>query len=253
MKFYITTLVLLFPLLLEGQNFIDNHFPTYEDLERSTVVHISGKSFDLASVMIPDDANEEVNLQELVASVEALDVVAVDELENAKSEYNRGINILERSYSELMNYKEGEGKFSVFIDEQSEIVYEVVAIGVDETELMLVSITGEMELESIGQIINMINSSEVESQAPVKTITEITNFALYPNPIQGLESLSVEVPDAMMGGKGYVYNVNGAILNKFNLTDRQIKVNISSLQPGTYMVGLEKDNVQMKKRLIVVR
>ena len=253
MKSLFTAIALFLFLSLEGQNFIDNHFPTYEDLEESTVVHISARSFDLASVVIPEDASSEVDVKELVSSIESLDVVVVDNLENATSEFNRGINILDRQYDELVNYKESGGQFAFYIDEANDVIYELVGIGLDDTEFILISIVGEMELETIGQIINMINSEQMQEKADIKTVVDVNSFSIYPNPIKNASELNLEIPKKMIGGTAYIYDIQGAILSKFQITDTDMTTNTSNLRPGSYMVGIEKGETYIRKQLVVVR
>ena len=247
------TLILCFAFYLtQAQNFIDKHFTEYEDLDNSTVVHVSAKSFDLASFVLPTNDEDEKELSEFVGSINALDVIAVPDLAIASSEYQRGVNILERSFSELVNIKEKGDRVSFYIDERNDIVYEVVGIGHDDEELFVVSITGEMDLSMIGAILSKIDDDNFK---PISKLNEFdaSEFKIFPNPVNSSTELTIDIPTAFEGGKGTIYDLKGGAMEQFNITGSQYRTSTENFTPGTYVVSLEKDDISMKKQVVIVR
>ncbi len=252
MKNIITLALLFFSLMAQSQNFIDTHFPQYEDLEESTVIHVTAKSFELASFVIPADDKEGEELREFIASVKSVDFVSVDALANAKDEYKRGNSILENGFEELMNIKEKGNRFSFYIDQENDIVYELVGIGISEDEFFLVSVTGEMKLDVISSMISKIDSDQLKPLRKLKEY-QASDFEVYPNPVRSSSSLNVTVPETLIGGQGNLYDLKGGVISTFEITDALHILNTSNMEPGTYIVSLEKESLVIKKQIVVVR
>jgi len=253
MKFLLTTTILFLASICFGQNFIDRHFGDYEDLDESTVIHVTSKSFELASFVLPENDDETRDIKEFVASVKAFDLIGVPGLSNAKDEYKRGLSILDNGFEELMNIKEKSSRFSLFIDEENDVVYEVVGIGIDEdAELFVFSVTGEMDLEMIGSILNKIESEELVSFKKVKSY-DAAAFNIYPNPVSSQTELNIDIPTSMNGGTGTLLDMSGASISSFDIRELSHQINTSNLTPGTYILNLEKDGVNLKKQVVIVK
>ena len=203
MKNIIIGLLLLFTFSLTGQNFIDRHFPQYEDHDETTVVHVSSKSFDLASTLIPANNQEEEEIRDFIGTINSLDVIVVDHIEDITGEYNRGVNILDNGYEELVKVKDKGDRFSVYIDEQGGTVFEIVGIGAADDEFIVASITGEMNLDVISDILATMNSGEFKPFSKLKAFDAI-DFSVYPNPSNGDGTITVDVPERMIGGKARI-------------------------------------------------
>lgn len=238
--------------ILSAQNFIDKHYSDLTELDRSTVIHVSQKSFELASYLIPANDAEEEAIKDFISNVNSLDVVSVPDYENAKAAYASGIELLEGKYEELLNVKDKENRISVFIDEENDIVYELVGIGYSEGEFFVGTITGEMKLEIIASVINDIDIDEIK---PLKKLAEVeaSNFEVYPNPAQAASGISVNIPDGMIGGKGTLFDINGAAVSSFRIENNNHKFELSNVAPGTYVVSLENEGVHLKRQVVVVR
>lgn len=253
MKVIITSTILLIATFCSAQNFIDRHFDQYEDLDETTVVHVTAKSFELASFVLPDNDEEAKEMKDFIASVKSLDLIAVPDLSNASAEYKRGTSILENNFEELMNIKDKSSRFSLFIDEENDIVYELVGIGIDdESKLFVVSITGEMDLAIIGSVINNLESGELKPFKKMKDY-DAGAFKIYPNPVGSKTTLTVEIPESMIGGNGTVIDFKGAAVNNFKISSSSQKIDTNALSPGTYIISLEKEGVNIKKQVVVVK
>ncbi len=252
MKTFISFILIFQFITAQSQNFIDKHFSSYENMDESTVVHVAAKTFDLASVVLPSNNEEQAEVKELVSTIESLDVVAIDNLENAQSELQRGLRILEGEFEELMNMKDGSNRFHLFIDEEDDIVYELAGIGKDETEFILLSITGEIPLEVLSELLSRIETEQVIPVTPLKKF-DASAFSVYPNPVKSDATLNIDIPQSLVGGKGTIFDLNGKALSNFDLVRKTHQLNTSGLQAGTYMVGLQKEDIVVKKQIVVIR
>ena len=252
MKNILTLLFLSVSMIGFSQNFIDRNFGQYEDLDETTVIHVTAKSFELASFVIPTNDEETKELGEFVGSIEALDLISVPDLSIAKSEYAKGRGILEKSFEELVNVKDKGNRFALYIDQENDIVYELVGIGYDEDDFFVVSVTGAMDLDALSSVISKIDSDQLK---PLKKMSEYntTDFEIYPNPVSGATGLNIEIPENLIGGEASVYNMKGGVVKTFSISQGKHTIDTSDLTPGSYVVGLEKGSVLIKKQVVVVR
>ena len=252
MKNILTLLFLSISMIGFSQNFIDRNFGQYEDLDETTVIHVTAKSFELASFVIPTNDDEERELSEFVGSIEALDLISVPELATAKTEYASGKATLDKTFEELVNVKDKGSRFALYIDQENDIVYELVGIGYDEGDFFVVSVTGAMDLDALSSVINKIDSDKLK---PLKKMGSYnaTDFEIYPNPVSTAAGLQVDIPENLIGGEASVIDMNGSVVKRFSITQGSHRIDTADLTPGTYVVGLEKDSVLIKKQVVVVR
>jgi len=253
MKYITILLSLIFSSGLVSQNFIDHHFDGYADMDETTVVHVYGKSFDIASEIFPQDSEEAQDIGQFIGSIEALDLIVVPDLAQAKSEYKRGVEIASKDFTELVRVKDKEGRLSAFILEEDDVVYEVIALGYSaDNELMVFSLTGEMQLDMISHIVESVDISGNKSLSKLKSY-ESLDFEVYPNPVKSESELQITIPQQLINGKGTLVDLTGKQLKTFTLSTERLSVETSSLTPGSYLINLIKEDVSLQKRFIVVK
>lgn len=238
--------------ILSAQNIIDKHYQNFVDLDNSTVVHVSALTFQYAAQFVPENEDEQREIKEFVKSIKSFDLVTVPDLPNASEEYKNAISRVGDEFEELLNIKNSEGRFSVHIDEEDGVVYELVGVGYEPDEFVIFSLVGEMRLDQIGEMIGKINS---EKFSPLKQINTsgVAELKVYPNPVNAQGILSVDIPEEMIGGKMSLINSNGAKVNDYTVESQTQKIKISGLTPGYYFVTIDKDGVLIKKKVLVVR
>lgn len=253
MKYLLLLITSLISLQVSGQNFIDNHYSALEDLERSRVVHVSGRTFDIASQVVSDDDEDAADVKAFLASIHSVDVVSVPEYTTSKSDYKEALGFLESDFEELMNYKESGSRFSLHINADGDVVYEVVGVGYDEeNEFVLISVTGEMDLSMISKVIESFPADDVAVVRDFKK-ADGKDFRVYPNPVVSGGAITVDIPEGFRGGNASIYDVSGARVRSFTINDRTQSINASDISAGTYSVVIEKNGLSIKKRLIVVK
>jgi len=180
--------------------------------------------------------------------------VAVEELSNAVDEYKRGYSILEKNFESLVDIKDKESRFGFFIDQEGDIIYEIVGIGTDEGGLFVVSVTGEMRLDMISNIINEIQTNErLKDLAPLKKYDTVA-FEIYPNPANTSTQITVDVPESMIGGDIVLYDYAGnQVSSSLGVKNSPHSISTQGLAPGTFIVSLENNGVQLKKKVVVVK
>jgi len=237
-----------------SQNIIDKNFSQVADREDATTVFVSGKMFGFAKhIEISTDDEDFNDLKEFVTSIQSFNLVAVEDHESARSEYKNGIKKIKPYYDELIRVNDKEGNFSLYIDEDNGIVNELVGIGSGEKEFVVFSLMGKMNLNKIGDII-----SEIESDAGgLKSLKSVNTYdvgevKVYPNPATADSDLTLELTEQLLDGTITVFDMNGKKVKTAQAKNLDSTINTDGLTGGHYVVQIEKDNVVIKKKVLIV-
>ncbi len=252
MKNYLLSLsLLLVGNLLFGQNIIEEKFQHLYDNEKATVVHVTGKLFSYAN-HFKDTQDEDLNkIAEFASTIDAFTLVAMKEWPNSTNEYKNGMDYIHQDLEELVRVRSEEGNFSLYIDETNDVVNELVGIGTDNENFVVFSLTGEMDLEQIGKMASQINLDGFDELETIESY-DISSVKVFPNPVQGSERISIEIPSEMDNAKATLFNEDGKQVATRTVRSGKQSLDFGNLSSGVYFIDLEKDGVNVKKRIIVV-
>ncbi len=247
-KLFGLSFLLLFSVSIFAQNIIEEHFQYLVDSDESTVIHVAGLTFQLASNFV----DEEEETQDFLQSIESFDLVAMRDSTGATELYRTALSHIGDEYDELLKVKDKEGNFSLFIDEEDGVVYELVGTGAGTDDFVIFTLVGEMRLDQIGEMINKIDDQGFEAlkEIDIKIGDEVK---VYPNPVNSSGQLSIDIPDEMLGGTATVYDPSGAKVQSFAADQNTKKITTENYNPGYYVVSIEKDGTTIKKKVLVVR
>lgn len=234
-----------------SQNIIDDHFSHIEAREDATSINITGKLFSLAA-HISDTGDEEADeALDFLSSISLFRLVAVEDINSGAEEYGKAVNIVRDNMDELMVIRSKDGNFSLYIDENDGIVNELVGVGNGDSEFMIFSLLGEMNLKQIGKVAHQIQMEGFEEMKSIEDF-DISEVKVYPNPVTSSGNFTVEAPDQFEDGTITLYDEAGAFVKEFTLENNKQRVSNVQLSSGVYYVNVEKDGVSVKKKLIVV-
>lgn len=236
-----------------SQGIIERNYSQYVDQEDVTHVYVSGKLFDFASVIGSQVEDEEVReLSEFASKIESFSLIKVPNSEKADAEFKKGVSDVQGELDELMRVRDEGTKFVVFVDEEDDVVYEVVGLGVVDGEFIAISLVGEMDLNKIA---DFVSKAETDVFTPLKRLDDYNpeDMKVYPNPANLSSEINLDVPEAMVGGKAVLYDANGAKIKTFDVTKRTETISTTNLKAGNYFVELNKESISMKRQLIVVQ
>lgn len=238
---------------LFGQGIIDRNYSQYVDQEDVTHVFVSGKLFDFASIIGSNIDDKEVQeLSEFASKIEAFSLIKVPNTTKANAEFKKGLADVQDDYDELIRVRDEGTKFAVFVDEENDVVYEIVGLGVVEEEFIAFSLVGEMDLNKIADFVSKADSDVFE---PLKRLEEFNpeEMKVYPNPANVSSDLNLEVPTSMVGAKATLYDSNGAKVRTFDVKSSKESFSTNNLSPGNYFIEINKESISMKRQVIVVQ
>lgn len=238
---------------LFSQGIIERNYSQYVDQEDVTHVYVSGKLFDFASIIASNVDDKEVReLSEFASKIESFSLIKVPNTTKAEGEFQKGLKDVQGDYEELMRVRDEGTKFAIFVDEENDIVYEVVGLGVVDGEFIALSLVGEMDLNKIADFVSKADSDVF---SPFKRLNEFNpeEMKVYPNPTNVSSELNLEVPEAMIGGNATLFDVNGSKIKSFEVKSSKETLSTDGLRPGNYFIELNKESISMKKQVIIVQ
>ncbi len=244
-------LALVFSTTMFAQNVIDKEFKNLKEQENYTSVNVTSKMFELANYLETDEDNAEMKeLKEFITTISEFNLIAGREVANAKAEYSQALTKVEDDYEELMNVEDKKGSFTFFIDEQGGIVNEVVMVGTsDEKELIIFSLTGQMNLR---QLSKMASKIQMDGFAEMAILTEsgATEVKVYPNPATD-EELNIEVPANLVGGTATLINMDGQAIKSYKVENEEQTIATMGVPSGHYVLEIKHEGVTVKQRVVV--
>ena len=254
MKNLLSLLLIIFvSTTVFSQGIIERNYEHYVDQEDVTHVYVSGKLFDFASIIVSGSDDPQLkDLSDFAASIQSFSLIKVPNNNKAASEYNKGIQDVKGEYEELLLVRDEGTKFALFVDEEDDIVYELVGLGIDDGEFIAFSLVGEMDLNKIS---DFISKADEDVFTPLKRLNDFDTdeMKLYPNPTNVSSELNVEVPESMIGGTATLYNTNGVKVKTFKVNNSKESIMTDGLQPGNYFVELNKESLSIRKQVIIVQ
>ena len=236
-----------------SQSIIERNYDRFLDQEDVTHVFVSGKMFDFASVIASESEDEQVKeLSDFASKIKSFSLIKVPNNENAMALYKTGLSDIGGDYEELMRIRDGQTRFGIFVDEEDDVVYEVVGLGVVDGEFVALSLLGEMDLNKISEFVAQADSDVFE---PLKRMSEYgpSDLKVYPNPIQASNPLTIEVPEGLVGGNATIYSADGTAVKKHLINGSKDNISTSQLAAGNYIIEFKTDKVTMKKSFIVIK
>jgi len=236
-----------------SQGIIERNYSQYVDQQDVTHVYVSGKLFNFASIIASNADDKEVKeLSEFASKIESFSLIKVPNTAKAEAEFQKGLKDVQGDYDELMRVRDDGTKFAIFVDEENDVVYEVVGLGVVDGEFIAFSLVGEMDLNKIAEF---VSKADTDVLSPFKRLNEFNpaEMKVYPNPTNASSELNLEVPEAMIGGTATLYDANGSKVKSFEIKSNKETLSTNELSPGNYFIELNKESVSMKKQVIIVQ
>lgn len=258
MKYLFIALGLVLSLNVSAQNVVEKYFNNHLDNPDATVVQVSGKMFQYISKVVPEDIADEEDMpvedaKEMLDNITSFTLVKVDDIANPVAEYRSGMRALGEEYEELVRVADKENKVSILVHEENDVIYEIVGLVATENEFVAASLTGTLKLDQIQNIISKMEDAEMTSVLRNKEVN-LDKMKVYPNPVNGSDasSVTVEVPENLVGGELIMYDLDGKVIHKTKADQSVVTLTPDYLANGNYIIEVAKSGVSMKKKLIVV-
>lgn len=242
----------LFSSAVFAQGIIEREYSQYLEQDEVTHVFVSGKMFDFASTIGSSVDDQEVKeISEFASKIESFSLIKVPNKNVAMMEFKKGMKSIAGDYDELMRVRDDGTRFAVFVDEENDVVFEIVGLGVVDGEFIALSLVGEMDLNKIADFVGKMDNDALE---PLKRIGEFkpNEVKVYPNPTSTNSEFKIDIPEGMVGGNITLYSANGNKVRTMKADSESSSIKTSDLSAGNYFIEIQKESVTMKKQLIII-
>ncbi len=164
----IVTIAISFCSLSAQQSAINSFFEKYSDNSAFTQINISPKMFEMFSQM-DTDIDMDAETKEMIKSLKGLKILTTEE--NPTTIYKEFTSTVKTSdYEELMTVRDGDSdvKFLVKDSEDGNIVNELLLLVGGSDNFVLMSFSGKIRLDKIGDLAKNINFSGSEHLEKLK-------------------------------------------------------------------------------------
>lgn len=152
---YITLFFLSFPLLGNSQSV----FETFDNNEKVTTVSVSQSGFKLMA-RFAGDSPEEQEFSDMINNLSQLKMYVTDDADVA-NQMNQVAKdyVKKKKLVELMRVKEGDSNVIIYIreGENPDLVKEVLMFASEEEQSVVVSISGEIDLNQLAMLSEKMN------------------------------------------------------------------------------------------------
>ena len=141
---------------------INNFFKQYQENPDFTVISISPKMFKMISKVKWENVEQPV--KDMISQLSSFRMLTTEK--NGTSFYNDALKKLNvREYEELMTVRDKNENIRFLIKESGNMVNELVMLLGSDTDFMLMSLTGNIDLDNIsklGQTVNIKGMEKIE-------------------------------------------------------------------------------------------
>lgn len=169
MKNIILTIVILIGIIgssFAQNNAIDKYFTKYAESDDFTSVYISEYMFSLfADIDTKDPEDKEV--MEILQGLKGLQVLTTEE--DGMKYYEEAIKMVDlKEYKVLMKVKDEDAKVQLLIKKEGDKVTELLLLVGEDSEFVLLSIVGNIELSKISKLAKHMDINGLEHLGKVK-------------------------------------------------------------------------------------
>lgn len=172
MKVLITSICLLVlsTATLAQDDAISRFFTEFESSEDFTKITMSSKMFELF-LHLEGQTEEEKELIQTISKIKGMKVLALqsEHDDQAKAMYKNALKRPSSDYESLMTVEEENNQMSFFIKESNGIIAELLMIMGGNTEFVIMSLTGDIDLN---QIANLGRSMDINGMNQLQYLSE---------------------------------------------------------------------------------
>ncbi len=134
-----------------AQDAISKFFEKYGGDQSFTHVNMSSKMFSLFTQM-EAETDEDKEILNAISRIKGLRILAKENTRDARALYDEAFTMVPKTYEELMTVRDKDKDMRFLIKEQSGKISELVMIMGGNSEFMILSLFGEIDLKQISRI-----------------------------------------------------------------------------------------------------
>lgn len=223
-------------------------FSNYDHREDVTRITVSGNMFKMMGQADEDEPDNEFSA--LADQITGLNVIVDSEDADALGTMARASKKLSAAYEPMMTIRDKKDRVEMFISERGGIAESLIIAAAHEENFVLVNITGRIKLEDVSKLSSKVMNNVQGGKFHGEKVDR-SDFKLFPNPVKAGEKFTLAIPDDMLGAKLTMHNTSGKTVHNEFVNQIEKSMNLNSLKPGIYVVNLQKDEIEVSKKLVI--
>lgn len=153
MKKILTIIIVMFTVTaVQAQDAITKFFTKYQSDESFSQVTVSSKMFGLFTDL-EADTKEDKEILDAISKLKGLRILAKDNTTNARDLYKEAFKLVpSKEYEELMSFRDKDKDMKFLIKEKEGKIAELLMIMGGNTQFMVMSLFGEIDLKQVSRI-----------------------------------------------------------------------------------------------------
>lgn len=146
----------------QAQDAISKFFSKYQDDPSFSQVNLSSKMFRLFT-NIEAETEEDKQVLEAISKINGLRILAKNHARDARELYREAYSLIPKDYEELMYVRDEDKDMKFLIRESGGKISEMVMVMGGNSEFMVLSLFGEIDLKQISRIGRAMNVKGLEN------------------------------------------------------------------------------------------
>lgn len=143
-----------------------SYFKQYLEDERFTFIEISPRMFQMIGKFGAEDEKE---VMELVKSISSFRMITSDQITDGLQMFNSAMNLIKgKNYTDLVTVQTSDERVRIMIREEGDIIKELFMIVAERNEFVMMSITGNINLDQISRMGSSMNIQGMEKLEKIK-------------------------------------------------------------------------------------
>lgn len=160
LTFIVLTVCIPFGLMAQSSG-IDRYFEDYKEDDRFSLITVSSRMFSLFAEFDMNDPAEK-ELVDALSKLKGMKMLIGSEVLEAQGIYEDVVQKPASSMEELMSVRDANQEFQFFITEANGTISELLMIGYEEENVMILSLVGEIDLRQIAALSQKMNLTGFE-------------------------------------------------------------------------------------------
>jgi hypothetical protein len=249
-KLFLSFVLLTTVVAINAQSFIENNFKSILDEEKLIRVQVGGKAFNMLYTLGKNNVDADVKkVSEIVSKIKSFDLIALEKTGDSKNLFKTAMANA-TNFEELIRVKADKANVNIRVKEKNNVVTEIIGIVDADSTFVVFNLVGEIDINDIGEIANKVSESNMSKAFKNKNL-DLGDLKVYPNPATKGQNITVEVPNAVVGGKAFIYDSTGKKVKEISLTENNFELSTSDLSNANYVIKFEKGDTSITRKLII--
>lgn len=144
------------PRLWAQETSIDRYFAAYQEDARFSTITMTSRMFALYAELDLDDPDHQV-LVEALEGLKGLKVLIGNQVPEAPALFAEAVRRPAGQMAELLSIREPERAFTFFLTETNGRVSELLMVGHEQQQLIMMSLTGDIDLRRLAELSQRMN------------------------------------------------------------------------------------------------